>query len=271
MNDHCFDTNHDDPDRPELDVKAGGGQTMTVGDMLRAFLTKLEWFSTLFPRIPVPIQQKLEKKMSERFPPVVPVVRQPKIPPAHPQASKEARHIPDEEMSFGEAERFSRLRRTDDRPSPNKDRRNECLFTNKERRSDRLSPTKERRNDRLSPSKERRNDRLSPTKERRNDQLSPSKERRNDRLSPNKERRSNRPISRERSPLSRHRQHSPSTKHRSHQRPRSGEIQRTRDIKDRSGSKHKSSEDIAEEIRREKDRQRREKEHKRERDRERSR
>nr|CAD7600488.1 unnamed protein product [Timema genevievae] len=323
-----YDQYLEDPE--ELDVKAGGGQTMTVGDMLRAFLTKLEWFSTLFSFHAYLSQyryfkQKLEKKMSERFPPVVPVVRQPKIPPAHPQASKEARHIPDEEMSFGEAERFSRLRRTDDRPSPNKDRRTECLFTNKERRSDRLSPTKERRNDRLSPSKERRNDRLSPSKERRNDRLSPSKERRNDRLSPNKERRSNRPISRERSPLSRHRQHSPSTKHRSHQRPRSGEIQRTRDIKDRfgvtcdsktrlmikvymkwetrrpettmwvqkkvmrspvgkteiiygldvqesrSGSKHKSSEDIAEEIRREKDRQRREKEHKRERDRERSR
>nr|CAD7400680.1 unnamed protein product [Timema poppensis] len=215
-----YDQYLEDPE--ELDVKAGGGQTMTVGDMLRAFLTKLN---------PCPNT-------------VVPVVRQPKIPPAHPQASKEARHIPDEEMSFGEAERFSRLRRTDDRPSPNKDRRNECLFTNKERRNDRLSPTKERRSDRLSPSKERRNDRLSPSKERRNDRLSPAKERRNDhlsltkerrndRLSPNKERRSNRPLSRERSPLSRHRQHSPPTKHRSHQRPRSGEIQRTRDIKDR--------------------------------------
>lgn len=40
----------------EMDVKAGGGQVMTIGEMLRAFLTKLEWFSTLFPRIPVPIQ-----------------------------------------------------------------------------------------------------------------------------------------------------------------------------------------------------------------------
>jgi len=39
-----------------MDVKAGGGQTMTLGDILKAFLTKLEWFSTLFPRIPVPIQ-----------------------------------------------------------------------------------------------------------------------------------------------------------------------------------------------------------------------
>lgn len=43
-----------------MDVKAGGGQVMTIGDMLRHFLTKLEWFSTLFPRIPVPIQVSSE-------------------------------------------------------------------------------------------------------------------------------------------------------------------------------------------------------------------
>ncbi len=40
----------------ELDVKAGGGQIMTIGNILKNFLCKLEWFSTLFPRIPVPIQ-----------------------------------------------------------------------------------------------------------------------------------------------------------------------------------------------------------------------
>lgn len=45
----------------ELDVKAGGGQTMTIGQMLRQWLVKLEWFSTLFPRIPVPIQQKIQR------------------------------------------------------------------------------------------------------------------------------------------------------------------------------------------------------------------
>ncbi|CAB3376031.1 Hypothetical predicted protein [Cloeon dipterum] len=55
-------------DEEELDVKAGGGQVMTIGNMLRHFLTKLEWFSTLFPRIPVPIQQKLERQLSDRFP-----------------------------------------------------------------------------------------------------------------------------------------------------------------------------------------------------------
>lgn len=94
-------------------MKAGGGQVMTIGEMLRAFLTKLEWFSSLFPRIPVPIQQKLEKKLNERFPPVVAPLRQPKPVLQQPQPAKEARHIPDEEVSFGEAERFSRLRRAD--------------------------------------------------------------------------------------------------------------------------------------------------------------
>lgn len=45
-------------------MKAGGGQTMTIGTMLRQWLVKLEWFSTLFPRIPVPIQQKIQKFMA---------------------------------------------------------------------------------------------------------------------------------------------------------------------------------------------------------------
>ncbi|XP_011869333.1 PREDICTED: pre-mRNA-splicing factor 38B isoform X3 [Vollenhovia emeryi] len=55
-------------DEEELDVKAGGGQTMKMGDILKQFLTKLEWFSTLFPRIPVPIQKDLELRLAERFP-----------------------------------------------------------------------------------------------------------------------------------------------------------------------------------------------------------
>ncbi|XP_059483808.1 pre-mRNA-splicing factor 38B isoform X6 [Neocloeon triangulifer] len=45
-------------DEEEFDVKAGGGQVMTIGNMLRHFLSKLEWFSSLFPRIPVPIQRQ---------------------------------------------------------------------------------------------------------------------------------------------------------------------------------------------------------------------
>lgn len=52
-------------DDEKLDCKAGGGKEMTIGEMLWHFLTKLEWFSTLFPRIPVPIQKDLERKMTD--------------------------------------------------------------------------------------------------------------------------------------------------------------------------------------------------------------
>ncbi|KAM7350239.1 pre-mRNA-splicing factor 38B [Cochliomyia hominivorax] len=52
-------------DEEEIDVKAGGGQTITVGQMVYQFLTKLDWFSTLFPRIPVPIQKQIEKKIEQ--------------------------------------------------------------------------------------------------------------------------------------------------------------------------------------------------------------
>lgn len=50
----------------DLDVKAGGGCMMTIGEMLRSFLTKLEWFSTLFPRIPVPVQKNIDQQIKAR-------------------------------------------------------------------------------------------------------------------------------------------------------------------------------------------------------------
>lgn len=52
-------------DEEEIDVKAGGGQTITIGLMCRQFLTKLDWFSTLFPRIPVPIQKQIQQKLEQ--------------------------------------------------------------------------------------------------------------------------------------------------------------------------------------------------------------
>ncbi|XP_058462122.1 pre-mRNA-splicing factor 38B isoform X1 [Malaya genurostris] len=52
-------------DDEEIDVKAGGGQTMTIGQMIRQWLTKLDWFSTLFPRIPVPIQKQIQSKLEQ--------------------------------------------------------------------------------------------------------------------------------------------------------------------------------------------------------------
>lgn len=49
-------------DEEAVDPRAGGGQPTTIGNMARHMLTKLDWFSTLFPRIPVPIQKQIETK-----------------------------------------------------------------------------------------------------------------------------------------------------------------------------------------------------------------
>ena len=63
--------------------------------MVRQWLTKLEWYSTLFPRIPVPVQKdlvmKFKAKSLQEAPPVV-------EPP---------RHIADDEVNFGEAEKYA--------------------------------------------------------------------------------------------------------------------------------------------------------------------
>lgn len=46
-------------------MKAGGGGTMYMGDMVRDFLLKLDWFGALFPRIPVPIQKLIVANLKE--------------------------------------------------------------------------------------------------------------------------------------------------------------------------------------------------------------
>lgn len=69
-------------DDEELDVKAGGGQVLRIGDMLRHMLTKLEWFATLFPRIPVPIQKEIERRLSLRPPVLAPAAQAPSDEPA---------------------------------------------------------------------------------------------------------------------------------------------------------------------------------------------
>lgn len=54
-------------DEEEIDVKAGGGQSMLIGQMLRAWLTRLEWFDTLWPRIPLQIQNFIMHGLRERY------------------------------------------------------------------------------------------------------------------------------------------------------------------------------------------------------------
>ncbi|KAI5631901.1 PRP38 family domain-containing protein [Phthorimaea operculella] len=52
-------------DEEEVDPRAGGGGPTTIGALVRQMLIKLDWFSTLFPRIPVPIQKQIEQKLAE--------------------------------------------------------------------------------------------------------------------------------------------------------------------------------------------------------------
>lgn len=67
---------------------------MTIGEMLRSFLTKLEWFSTLFPRIPVPVQKNIDQQMKARPRKVTP------------------KEVQEEEPAFTEAGRQGERRRS---------------------------------------------------------------------------------------------------------------------------------------------------------------
>lgn len=50
-------------DEEQIDLKAGGGYVVTIGEVARTMMTKLDWFGTLFPRIPVNVQRELEDKV----------------------------------------------------------------------------------------------------------------------------------------------------------------------------------------------------------------
>ena len=49
----------------EIDLKAGGGFKTTIGAMCRMMLSKMEWFGTMFPRMPVTVQKELKEKLDE--------------------------------------------------------------------------------------------------------------------------------------------------------------------------------------------------------------
>merc|ERR1719273_2714212 len=53
-------------DEEVIDVKAGGGKEITIGEMLKQFLTKPEWFDTRFPRIPINVQKEITDYFEQR-------------------------------------------------------------------------------------------------------------------------------------------------------------------------------------------------------------
>ena len=76
---------------------------MLMGEMLRQWMTKLEWYGTLFPRIPVPTQKMIEHHLrahdADRG------IAQQAAPAAAPVEPEE-----EEPAGWGEAERVSRLK-----------------------------------------------------------------------------------------------------------------------------------------------------------------
>ena len=72
---------------------------MLIGEMIKQWLTKLEWYSTLFPRIPVPVQKDIDQRMRE--------LNASKLPPPPPEPVKDPQHIRDEDLNFGEAEKYA--------------------------------------------------------------------------------------------------------------------------------------------------------------------
>lgn len=95
-------------DEEEIDVKAGGGQNITIGQMCRQFLTKLDWFSTLFPRIPVPVQKQIEQKLNE-FDRANGIVQQ-ALPPQRQQPAAPIASASNEGRRERDRERFDRDR-----------------------------------------------------------------------------------------------------------------------------------------------------------------
>ena len=72
---------------------------MLMGEMIKQWLTKLEWYCTLFPRIPVPVQKDIDQKMR--------ALNASKVPEPAPAPSKDPQHIKDEDLNFGEAEKYA--------------------------------------------------------------------------------------------------------------------------------------------------------------------
>uniref|UniRef100_A0A914Z4S6 Pre-mRNA-splicing factor 38 n=1 Tax=Panagrolaimus superbus TaxID=310955 RepID=A0A914Z4S6_9BILA len=52
-------------DDEEIDPRSGGGDMMTIGQFSRTLFQKLDWYGTLFPRIPIPIQKDIDQKLRD--------------------------------------------------------------------------------------------------------------------------------------------------------------------------------------------------------------
>ena len=47
----------------EIELRAGGGQCVPMGEMCRMLLMRQDWFGTMFPRLPVNFLKMIEDKL----------------------------------------------------------------------------------------------------------------------------------------------------------------------------------------------------------------
>ncbi|XP_064395785.1 pre-mRNA-splicing factor 38B-like isoform X2 [Halichondria panicea] len=104
-------------DEEEINLKAGGGYNVTIGEMCRLILTSLDWFGTLFPRMPVHVQKDLIKRL-EAIPPPTRAAREPVVE-VEPEVKNGHGHDGARDQ-WGEAAR--RIRAEGDSKSPRRSR-----------------------------------------------------------------------------------------------------------------------------------------------------
>ncbi|XP_065067618.1 pre-mRNA-splicing factor 38B-like [Rhopilema esculentum] len=188
-------------DEEELDVKAGGGCTMTIGQLVRSFLLKLEWYGTLFPRIPVPVEKDIRERLTELN---LCDDHKRKADEGWGEAERYAKSKREEdgeyrtrgEADFGEAEKYSKMHHRsrsrdrsvrDERPREARRRRSPSV-ERPSRNVDRRSKSRERSPRRRSPRRRSR----SAERARHRQSRSGDRSRRSDRRSLSKERVRNR-------------------------------------------------------------------------------
>lgn len=228
-------------DEEEIDIKAGGGKPMTIGEMCRLMLTRLEWFDTRFPRIAVNFEKQIRENLEARQ------REQQEWEKEQGFAQQKPDHSSPGGRSAGRAsrdrdsrtrEREQRDQKSKDRESKPKDRRSRSR-DRRSRSKHRKSRSRDRRSrsrDRRSRSRDRRSrskDRRSRSKERKSRHRSRSRDKSRDRRDRSRSREKKKEKKRDRS-RSRDRHHKKHKKDRSRERRRSTSRSRSRESKQKS-------------------------------------
>jgi len=206
-------------DEEEIDIKAGGGKPMSIGELCKTLLTRLEWFDTRFPRIAVNYEKIIRDQLDAR---AKEVAKYQGNRPDYQQQQK----FGGEEKQKTEVRETGKESRSKSRDTKSKDRKSRDRSRSRDRKK------KDRSRDR-SRSKDRKKDR------------SRSRDRKKDR-SRSRDRKKDRSRSRERHHKKQHK------RSRTRSRDRGDKRSKERDNKDKYSSRDRDS-DYSYELKKYKD------------------